>query len=200
MAAPSILLPITVTGQQLVRWELPSGSATSRWPRVLQTPSHVVPESTEGKPAPPVFRQGLDPLPGHPAAPPSAPTSLGSPKGLCPREFIPRLVLIPHTLREKTLGLPISYPLPHLACECRERGREMKRKMGRHQPVCPHPLPHLLVPLAAVAARDGASDLAGHWPCTCTAPPHCPPNREPGPGGPGLLDHPLGSQGGAGER
>lgn len=26
--------------------------------------------------------------------------------------------------------------------------------MGRHLLVCPHPLPHLLVPLAAVAARD----------------------------------------------
>lgn len=58
MAAPCILLPITVTGQQLVRWELPSGSDTSRWPRVLQTPSHVVPKSTEGKPAPSTSQQG----------------------------------------------------------------------------------------------------------------------------------------------
>lgn len=125
MAVPSIPLPITVTGQQLVRWELPSGSDMSRWPRMLQTPSHVVPKSTEGKPAPPTSQQGLDPLPGHLAAPPSAPTSLGSPKGLCSREFIPHLVLIPHTLRGKALGLPISYtlsectplpyPLPHPA-------------------------------------------------------------------------------------
>lgn len=124
MAAPSILLPITVTGQQLVRWELPSGSDTSRWPRVLQTPSHMVPESTEGKPTPSTPWQRLDPLPRCPAAPPSAPTSLGSPKGLCPREFIPHLVLVPHTPSGKALGLPISYPmsewglpypLPHLA-------------------------------------------------------------------------------------
>lgn len=89
MAAPSILLPITVTGQQLVRWELPSGSDRSRWQRVLQTPSHVVPESTEGKPAPPTSQQGWthcqDPqLPLH-----QHPHPLAAPKGSAPGSSFP---------------------------------------------------------------------------------------------------------------
>lgn len=93
MAAPSILLPITVTGQQL-------GSDRSRWPRVLQTPSLPRgPREHRGQTRSPNIPAGLDPLPAPPAAPPSAPTSPGSPDGLCPRGFIPRLVLVPHTLR-----------------------------------------------------------------------------------------------------
>lgn len=82
MAAPSILLPITVTGQQLVRWELPSGSDMSRWSRVLQTPSHVVPKSTEGKLAPPTSQ--LDPLPGPQLPLHQHPHPLATPKGSDP--------------------------------------------------------------------------------------------------------------------
>lgn len=44
----------------------------------------------------------------------------------------------------------------------------MKQEMERHQPVCPHLLPHLLVPLAGLEAHDPPGPVT--WQGTGLAP------------------------------
>lgn len=161
----------------------------------------------EGKPTPPESQQGWthcqDPqLPLH-----QHPHPLAAPKGSAPGSSFPVWLSLPTLRGERPWVFPPVTPClsgdPHSPCptwpECRERGREMKRKMGRHQPLCPQPLPHLLVPLAAAAVRDPPGPVIWQG-IDLSAPPHCPPSTDPRPGCPGLLYHPLGSQGGAGER